>query len=113
MSRSSQGLLNSQPLSGAIFPKIKVRTFIYIPSMCMWAVKALAIFHGCAGSSEPSLLAYSIGTIISLTGLFHEIKYENIKFIKMQIRATINYFLVHVCTFVILNTAYIIPVMHS
>ena len=65
MSRSSQGLLNSQPLSGAIFPKIKAWTFIYIPPMCMWAVKALAMFHGCAGSSEPSLLAYAIGTIIS------------------------------------------------
>ena len=64
MSRSSQGLLNSQSLSGAIFPK-KACTFIYIPSMCMWAVKALAIIHGCAGSSEPSLLAYAISTIIS------------------------------------------------
>ena len=50
----------------------------------MWAVKALAIFRGCAGSSEPSLLAYAIGTIILRTGLFHEIKYVNIKFIKMQ-----------------------------
>ena len=40
--------------SGAILPKIK--TFIYI---------ALAIFRGCGGSSEPSLLAYVIGTIIS------------------------------------------------
>ena len=59
----------------------------------MWAVKALAIFRGCAGSSEPSLLAYAIGTIILLTGLFHEIKYVNIKFIKMQNRATINLFL--------------------
>ena len=44
--------LNSQPLSVAILPKIKARTFIYIPSMCMWAVKALAIFRGRAGSSE-------------------------------------------------------------
>ena len=60
---------------------------------CVWAVKALAIFRGCAGSSEPSLLAYAIGSIISRTGLFHEIKYVNIKFIKMQNRATINLFL--------------------
>ena len=93
MSRSSQGLLNSQPPSGAIFPKIKACTFIYIPSMCMWAVKALAIFNGCAGSSEPSLLAYAIGTINSRTGLFHEMKGVNIKFIKMQNRATINLYL--------------------
>ena len=51
------------------------------------------IFRGCASSSEPSLLAYAIGTIISWTGLFHEIKYVNIKFIKMQNSATINLFL--------------------
>ena len=53
--------------SGAILPKIKACTFIYIPSTCMfmWAAKALVIFRGCAGSSEPSLLAYAIGTIIS------------------------------------------------
>ena len=77
--------------------------------MCILAVKALVIFRGCAGSSGPSLLAYAIGTIISLTGLFHEFKYVNIKFIKMQNRATINLFLgtcICVC-------AYIIPVMHS
>ena len=30
---------------------------VCISSMCLWAVKALAIFRGCAGSSEPSLLA--------------------------------------------------------
>ena len=75
----------------------------------MWAVMALAIFHGCAGSSESSLLAHAIGTIISWTGLFHEIKYVNIKFIKMQNRATINFFL-GTCMYV---CAYIIPVMHS
>ena len=57
--------LKSQPLSGAILPKIKACNSFYIPSMCMWAVKALAIFRGCAGSSGPSLLAYAIGTIIS------------------------------------------------
>ena len=68
MSQSSQRallFLNSQPLSGAILPTIKAFTFIYIPSMCMWAVKALAIFRGCVGSSGLSLLAYGIGTIIS------------------------------------------------
>ena len=57
--------LNSQPHSGAILPKFKACTFIYIPSMCMWAVKALAIFRGRAGSSEPSLSAYATGSIIS------------------------------------------------
>ena len=74
----------------------------------MWAVKALAFFRGCAGSSEPSLLAYAISTIILLTDLFHEIKYVNIKFIKMQNRAKINLFL-GTCMCV---CAYIIPVMH-
>ena len=110
MSRSSQRALlffNSQPLSGAILPKIKVCTFIYIPSMCIWVVKALTIFRECAGSSEPSLLACAIGTIISRTGLFDKIKYVNIKFIKMQDRATINLFL-GTCMCV---CAYIIPVM--
>ena len=101
--------LNSQPLSGAILPEIKMCAFIYIPSMCMWAVKMLAISHGCAGSSEPSLLAYAIGTIISWTDLFHENKYVNIKFIKMQNRAKINFYL-GACMFV---CVYIIPVMHS
>ena len=82
-------------------------TFIYIPSKCMWAVKALAIFCGCAGWSEPSLFAYS--TIISWTGLLHEIKYVNIKFIKTQNHATINLFL-GTCMCV---CAYIVLVMHS
>ena len=91
--------LNSQPLSGAILPKTKACTFIYIPSMCMWAVKALAILRGCAGSSEPSLLAL-IGTMAY---------YVNIKLIKMQNRATINLFL-GTCMCV---CVYIIPVMHS
>ena len=36
--------------------KATAYTFIYIPSMCLWAVKALEIFRGCAGSSEPLLL---------------------------------------------------------
>ena len=44
-------ILNSQPR--------------HAPSLCMWAVKALAIFPRCAGLSEPSLLAYAVGTIIS------------------------------------------------
>ena len=57
--------LNSQPLIGAILPKTKACTFIYILSLCMWAVKVQAIFRGRAGSSEPSLLAYATGTIIS------------------------------------------------
>ena len=35
------------------------------------SLKALTIFRRCRGSSEPSLLAYAIGTIISWTGLFH------------------------------------------
>ena len=71
-----------QPLSGAILPKIKACTFIYIPAMCMRAVKALAIFRGRAGSSEPSLRAYATGTIMNWLII-----------IKMQNRATINLFI--------------------
>ena len=39
--------------------------------MCMWAVMPLARLCGCAGLSEPSLVACSRGTIISWTGSFH------------------------------------------
>ena len=67
------------------FTDFKFTATVYIPSMCLWAVKALAIFRGCAGSSKPSLLAW-LAYFMKL----------NIKFIKMQNRATIN-FLVHVC----------------
>ena len=93
-------ILNSQP---------RHTTSSIFLLLCMWAVKAQAIFRGCAGSSEPSLFAYAIGTIISLAVLFHEIKYVNIIFIKMQNRAAMNSFLgTCICVF-----AYIIPVMHS
>ena len=60
---------------GLYYPKLRhapSSTFI----LCfMWAVKALAIFCGRAGSSEPSLLAYN------LMNWLHEIKYVNIQFI--------------------------------
>ena len=71
---------------GLYYPKLR-----HAPSATF--LQALAIFRGCAGSSGPSLLVYAIGTIISWTGLFHESKYVNIKFIKMQNRATINLYL--------------------
>ena len=80
------------------FTDFKFTATVYIPSMCLWPVKALAIFRGCAGSSEPSLLA-KLAYFMKL----------NIKFIKMQNRATINLFL-GTCMCV---CAYIIPVMHS
>ena len=80
--------LNSQPLIEAILPK----TFIYIP-LCVCGQLRPWWFSADADASEPSLLAFAIGTIISWTGLFPEIKYVNIEFIKMQNRATINLFL--------------------
>ena len=72
-------ILNSQPR--------------HAPSLCMWAVKVLAIFRGCAGSSELSLLAYAIGTIISGTGLFHDIKYVNILKIHQDAESCYNQFI--------------------
>ena len=68
--------LNSQPLSGAILLKIKACTFIYIPSMCKWAVKALAIFRGRAGSSE-------------LCDRYHNL--QSIYFLVMYVRLCVHY----------------------
>ena len=48
---------------------------IYIPL----AVKAVAIFRGCEGSYEPSLVACAMGNIISRTGSFQENTNVNIQ----------------------------------
>ena len=40
---------------------------MYDPFICVRAVKALARLRGCAGSPEPSLLAYAIGSKVSCT----------------------------------------------
>ena len=50
-----------QPSNGARC-LILVRPFIYFSILCVQTVKALARLHGCAGSPEPSLVAYVIST---------------------------------------------------
>ena len=42
--------------------------FVYFHTSCVRTAKALARLHGCAGSPEPSLVAYVISTIISWAG---------------------------------------------
>ena len=42
-----------------------VRHFVYFHTSCVRTAKALARLRGCAGSPEPSLVAYVISTIIS------------------------------------------------
>ena len=42
-----------------------VGPFVYFQTSCVQTVKALARLRGCAGSPEPSLVAYVISTIIS------------------------------------------------
>ena len=41
------------------------RAFIYFHTSCVLTAKALARLRGCAGSPEPSLVAYVISTILS------------------------------------------------
>ena len=45
-----------------------VGPFVYFHTSCVRTAKALARLRGCAGSSEPSMVAYVISTIISWTG---------------------------------------------
>ena len=47
-----------------------VGLFAYFHTTCMRTAKALARLRGCAGSAEPSLVAYVISTIISWAGTF-------------------------------------------
>ena len=47
-----------------------VRPFLDSHTLCVRTAKALARLRGCAGSPEPSLVAYLISTIISLAGSF-------------------------------------------
>ena len=46
--------------------------FVYFHVLCVRTAKALVRLRGCAGSPEPSLIAYEISTIISWTGSFHD-----------------------------------------
>ena len=44
--------------------------FVYFHSSCRRTAKALVRLRGCAGSPEPSLVAYAIRTVISWAGKF-------------------------------------------
>ena len=45
-----------------------VGPFVYFRTLCEGTAKSLGRLRGCAGSPEPSLVAYVISTIISCTG---------------------------------------------
>ena len=45
--------------------------FVYFRTSCVRTAKALARLRGCAGSPEPSLVAYVISTIVSWSGSFN------------------------------------------
>ena len=47
-----------------------VRPFVYFHTLCVRTAKALVRPRGCAGSPEPSLVAYVISTIISWAGSY-------------------------------------------
>ena len=47
-----------------------VGCFIYFHTLYVRTAKALARLRGCAGSPEPSLVAYVVSSIISLDGSF-------------------------------------------
>ena len=47
-----------------------VGPFVYFQTLCVKTAKALARLRGCAGSPEPSLVAYVISAIISWAGSF-------------------------------------------
>ena len=47
-----------------------VGQFVYFRTSCVWTMKALVRLRECAGSPEPSLIAYVISTIISWAGSF-------------------------------------------
>ena len=57
---------------------ILVGPIVYFLALCVWTAKALVRLHGCAGSPEPSLVAYVISTIISWAGSYHHMLDSNI-----------------------------------
>ena len=71
----------------------------------------LAILCGCAGSSEPSLVACARGTIISLTGSFH--RQPNVKH---DAEACINHFsfwFVRLCVRVMIHRNHLMCKTHN
>ena len=51
--------------------------FVYLHTSCIRTAKALARLRGCAGSPEPSLVAYVISTIISYLYYRFRMQYNN------------------------------------
>ena len=49
-----------------------VEPFVYFHTLCVRTANALARLRGCAGSSQPSLVAYVISTIISCAGSIND-----------------------------------------
>ena len=49
-----------------------VGPFVYFHSLCVRTAKALARLRACAGSPEPSLVAYAISTKISWAGSIYD-----------------------------------------
>ena len=50
-----------------------VGPFVYFHTSCVQTAKALARLRGCAGSPEPSLVAYVISTVISWAGSINKL----------------------------------------
>ena len=53
-----------------------VGPLVYVHTLCVRTVKALARLRGCTGSPEPSLVACLISTIISWAGSFSLVLYK-------------------------------------
>ena len=53
---------------------VLVGPFVYFNTLCVRTAKVLASLQGCAGSPEPSLVAYVISTIISWAGSISDCK---------------------------------------
>ena len=61
-----QTRMRSHPMGLHVW--LSARSFVYFNTLSVRTAKALARLCGCAGSSEPSLVAYVISTIISWAG---------------------------------------------
>ena len=60
-----------------------VGPFFYLHAACVWTAKTLTRLRGCAGSSEPLLVAYVTSTIISWAGSNKVLKYTRQKFLSV------------------------------
>ena len=69
-----QSRMRSQPVGLDVW--FLVGPFVYVHTLCVRTEKALARLRGCAGSPEPSLVAYVISTIISLAGSISDRDYH-------------------------------------